>query len=42
MNYHLLDGDADLYIGLHRRMVIFLVVGIILVVIGVSCIIIRK
>ena len=40
--YHLLDGDADLYIGLHRRMIIFLVVGIILVMIGVSCIIIRR
>ena len=30
------------YIGLHRRMIIFLVVGIILVMIGVSCIIIRR
>lgn len=40
--YHLLDGDSVLYIGLHRRMIIFLVVGIILVMIGVSCIIIRR
>ena len=40
--YHLLDGDPDLYIGLHRSMIIFLVVGIILVMIGVSCIIIRR
>ena len=39
---HLLDGDADLYIGLHRRMIIFLAVGIILAMIGVSCIIIRR
>ena len=40
--YHLLDGDSELYIGLHRRMIIFLVVGIILAIIGVSCIIIRR
>ena len=40
--YLLLDGDSELYIGLHRRMIIFLVVGIILVMIGVSCIIIRR
>ena len=40
--YNLLDGDADLYIGLHRRMILFFVVGIILVVIGVSCIITRR
>ena len=40
--YHLLDGDSELYIGLHRRMIIFLVVRIILVMIGVSCIIIRR
>ena len=38
--YHLLDGDSDLYIRLHRRMITFLTVGIILVVIGVLCIII--
>lgn len=38
--YHLLDGDADLYARLHRRMILFFVVGILLVVIGVSCIII--
>ena len=40
--YNLLDGDADMYMGLHRRMILFFVVGILLVVIGVSCIIIRK
>ena len=40
--YHLLDGDADMYIRLHRRMILFFVIGIILVVIGVSCIIIRR
>ncbi|MBO5126197.1 MAG: hypothetical protein J6D10_01345, partial [Clostridia bacterium] len=32
--YHLLDGDADMYLGMHRRMIQFLVIGIILVVIG--------
>ena len=40
--YHLLDGDSELYIGLHRRMILFLAVGIILVVIGISCIFIRR
>ena len=40
--YHLLDGDADLYIRLHRRMILFFVIGIILVVVGVLCIIIRR
>lgn len=40
--YHLLDGDADMYIGLHQRMILFFVIGIILVVIGVSSIIIRR
>ena len=40
--YHLLDGDADLYTGLHRRMILFFVIGIILVVMGVSCIILRR
>ncbi len=40
--YHLLDGDADLYARLHRRMIVFLVVGILFVVMGAWCIIIRK
>ena len=40
--YHLLDGDADVYIRLRRRMFLFFVIGIILVVIGVLCIVIRK
>lgn len=39
--YHLLDGDADIYMGLHRRMIIFWVIGIVLVVFGVGCFIIR-
>ena len=40
--YHLLDGDADMYLGMHRRMIQFLVIGIILVVIGAVCTIIRR
>jgi len=40
--YHLLDGDADMYIGLHRRMIQFGLIGIILVVIGAACMIIRR
>ena len=40
--YHLLDGDADLYTRLHRRMIVFLVVGILFVVMGAWCIIFRK
>jgi len=39
--YNILDGDADLYIGLHRRMVISFVIGIIFEVIGVVCLILR-
>lgn len=38
---HLLDGHADLYIRLHWRMIISLVIGIVLVVIGAVCLIIR-
>lgn len=39
--YHLLDGDADMYIRFHRRMIISFVVGIVLTVIGAVCVIIR-
>lgn len=43
--YHLLDGDADMYIRLHWGMiislVISLVIGIVLVAIGAVCLIIR-
>ena len=39
--YHLLDGDADMYSRLHRRMILSLVIGIVLVVIGVISIIRR-
>jgi len=40
--YHLLDGDADMYIGLHRRMIICFVNGIVPVVIAVAYMIIRR
>ena len=39
--YHLLDGEADMYIGLYWRMIISLVIGIVLVAIGAVCLIIR-
>ncbi|MBR6789459.1 MAG: hypothetical protein IKM31_01170 [Oscillospiraceae bacterium] len=40
--YHLLDGTAELYIRLHRRMIVYFVIGIILAVIGTVCFIIRS
>jgi len=40
--YHLLDGDPEMYLGLHRRMILFFVIGIVLVVIGAACMIIRR
>ena len=40
--YHLLDGDPDLYVRLHQRMIMFLVIGIVLVVFGTVCLIIRR
>ena len=39
--YHVLDGTAELYIRLHRRMIIFFVIGIVFAVIGIVCFIIR-
>ena len=39
--YHLLDGDADMYSRLHRRMILSLGIGIVLVVIGAISIIRR-
>ncbi|MBE6565114.1 MAG: hypothetical protein E7655_07565 [Ruminococcaceae bacterium] len=40
--FHLLDGDADLYIRLHRRMILFFVIGIVLSLLGILCMIIRR
>ena len=39
--YHLLDGEADTYVRLHRRMIIFSIIGIALAVIGAGCLIVR-
>ena len=39
--YHLLDGDADMYIRLHWGMIISFVIGIVLVAIGAVCLIVR-
>ena len=39
--YHLLDGEADMYIRLHWRMIISFVIGIVLVAIGAACLIIH-
>ncbi len=39
--YHLMDGSADLYSSLHRRMIISLVLGIVLAVIGALCMLLR-
>jgi len=39
--YNLLDGEADHYIGLHRRMILFFIIGIVLEAIGAVCLIIR-
>ena len=39
--YHLLDGDADMYIAMRWRMIISLAIGIVLVAIGAVCLFIR-
>ena len=35
--YHLLDGDADMYVAMRWRMIISLVIGIVLVAMGAVC-----
>lgn len=37
---NMVDGEAEHYIGLHRRMIIFFVIGIVLEAIGAVCFII--
>lgn len=39
--YHVLDGSADLYSRMHRRMIASGVIGIILAALGAACLIIR-
>ncbi len=40
--YHTLDGSSELYASLHRRMIVFGVVGLALAVIGAVCLIVRS
>ena len=40
--YHVLDGTAELYSRLRRRMVLFSVIGSGLAVVGIVCFIIRS
>lgn len=40
--YNLFDGSAGLYSKLHRRMIVFLIAGIVLAIVGTVCIIIRS
>lgn len=39
--YHLLDGEAELYVRLRWRMIIFFIIGIVLAVLGTVCFIVR-
>ena len=39
--YHVLDGSASLYSNLHRRMITFGLIGIVLAVLGAACFILR-
>ena len=40
--YHVMDGSSGLYTALHRRMIVFGVIGLVLAVIGAVCLIIRS
>ncbi len=40
--YHVMDGSSELYTALHRRMIVFGVIGLVLAVIGAVCLIIRS
>ena len=39
--YNVLDGSPSLYKNMHRRMIIFLVLGIVLAIVGTVCFIVR-
>ena len=39
--YHLLDGEAELYVRLRWRMIVFFIIGIVLAVLGTVCLIVR-
>ncbi len=40
--YHVLDGSSELYAALHRRMIVFGAIGLVLAVIGAVCLIVRS
>ena len=40
--YHLLDGDGDMYSRMHRRMIVFFIVGVIFAALATVCLIIRS
>ncbi len=40
--HHVLDGSGELYSRLHRRMIVFFVIGIVLAVIGIGCLVMRS
>ncbi len=40
--YHMLDGDADQYIFMHRMMIVGFIVGIVLGVAAIVCLILRS
>ncbi|MBP3633905.1 MAG: hypothetical protein J6J43_04960 [Oscillospiraceae bacterium] len=40
--YHVLDGSPEMFARLHRRMILFFVIGLVLAAIGVACLILRR
>ncbi len=40
--YHVLDGSSELYASLHRRMIVFGVIGLVLAAVGAVCLIVRS
>ena len=40
--YHGMDGSPEMYASLHRNMVLFLVIGLVLAAIGIACLIVRR
>ena len=40
--YNVVDGSPSLYKNMHRRMIIFLILGIVLAIVGTICFIIRS
>ena len=40
--YHVMDGSSELYTALHRRMIVFGVIGLAAAAIGAVCLIVRS